>query len=147
MSKFFQAFLTGVFFTFILDFFLFLGIQQNYIKLYDINVYYNILFADNQNIYIYLFFTIFIGYLIIYLNNSKISVTILSIMFFLVVLTLFKDVGTEVAKMLLMKKDVTIKWKKYTYRGDIYYNGRKNISFYDYKLKRIILLNKQEIKK
>ena len=56
MNKLFQAFLTGVFFTFILDFFLFLGIFLNYIKYYEIDLYYNILFADHQNIYIYLIF-------------------------------------------------------------------------------------------
>ena len=147
MSKLFQAFLTGIFFTFILDFFLFLGIQQNYIKLYEINLYYNILFADNQNIYLYAILTIFIGYIVIYITNNKISATILGIMFLLVSLTLIRDIGNEVAKMLLMKKNVTIKWKKYTYNGDIYYNGRENISFYDYELKRIILLNKKDIQK
>jgi len=147
MSKLFQAFLTGIFFTFILDFFLFLGIQQNYIRVYEIDVYYNILFVDNQNIYIYSILTILIGYIVIYLNNNKISATILGMMFLAVSLTLIEDVGKEVAKMLLMEKNVTIKWKKYTYNGDIYYNGRENISFYDYELKKIILLNKKDIKR
>ena len=32
MSKVVQAFLSGMFFTFILDFFLFLGVFENYIK-------------------------------------------------------------------------------------------------------------------
>ena len=146
MSKFFQAFLTGIFFTFILDFFLFLGIQQNYINLYEIDLYYNILFADNQNIYIFSILSIFIGYIVIYLKNNKISTTILGIMFFLVFLTLVEDIGKNVAKIVLMKKNVTIKWKKYSYTGDIYYNGRENIAFYDYELKKIILLNKKEIK-
>ncbi len=147
MSKFFQAFLSGVFFTFILDFFLFLGIQQNYIKVYDIDLYYNILFADNQNIYIFSLFTIFIGYLVIYLKNNKISVSILGFIFLLVLSTLIPTVGDRVAKVIFMKKDVTIKWKKYIYHGDIYYDGREDIIFYDYDLKKMILLNKKEIKK
>ena len=51
MSKLIQALLTGIFITFILDFFIFLGIKQNYIDFYEIDVYYNILFADHQNIF------------------------------------------------------------------------------------------------
>jgi len=145
MTKIFQAFLSGIFFTFILDFFLFLGIHQNYIKLYDIDVYYNILFADNQNIYIFSTLSLFIGFTVIYVKN-KITLPILIVMFFLVLLTLFEDIGNSVAKKILMKENVTIKWKKYTYNGDIYYNGREIITYYDYELKKIILLNKKEIK-
>jgi len=146
MSKFFQAFFTGAFFTFILDFFLFLGIQQNYINLYEIDIYYNILFVDNQNIYIYSIFSIIIGYMVVYLNNNKISIFILGFMFLLVSSTLIEDIGSSVAKKILMKENVTIKWKKYTYNGDIYYDGRKTITFYDYELQRFIVLDKRDIK-
>jgi hypothetical protein len=44
-----------------------------------------------------------------------------------------------------MKKDVTYKNKKYVYRGDVYYNGRTKITFYDYELKKIIFLNKKDL--
>ena len=145
MSKVFQAILTGIFFTFILDFFLFLGIQQNYIKLNNIDVYYNILFSDNQNIYIYAISSIFIGYLIIYLNH-KISATIYGVLFLLISLTLFEEIGNFVAKKMFLKENVIINWKKHTYNGDIYYNGREFITFYDYELKKIILLDKKYIK-
>jgi hypothetical protein len=70
MTKLFQAFLTGAFFTFILDFFLFLGMKLNYIDKHNIDLYYNIFFADNQNIFIYGFFTLLIGYLVIYVANT-----------------------------------------------------------------------------
>jgi len=145
MSKLFQAFLTGIFFTFILDFFLFLGIFQNYIKLHEIDVYYNILFADNQNIFIFMGFSILIGFLVIYINNNRITATILATLFLLISLTLIESVGESVGQMLLMKKDKTIQWKSYTYHGDIYYDDRESLSFYDYKLDKIILLNKKEI--
>ena len=52
MSKLVQAFLSGAFFTFFLDFFLFLGMKLNYIDYYKIDLYYNPFFADNQNILI-----------------------------------------------------------------------------------------------
>jgi len=54
MSKIVQMILSGMFFTFILDFFLFLGVKETYIDSHGIKLYYNILFADNQNIFIFI---------------------------------------------------------------------------------------------
>ena len=147
MTKIFQAFLTGLFFTFILDFFLFLGIFQNYIRVHEIDVYYNILFADHQNIYLYALFSIFIGFLIIYINSVKLRASILGGLFLLVSLTLFESVGNRVGEMMFMTKGATVSWKTYTYHGDIYYEGRETLTFYDYELNKIILLNKKEIVK
>jgi len=45
-----------------------------------------------------------------------------------------------------MKKNVTLKDKKYSFHGDIYYKGRKFITFYDYELKKVILLKKKDLK-
>ena len=146
MSKFFQAFLTGVFFTFILDFFLFLGIKLNYIDVIEIDLYYNILFADNQNIYIYLLFSAIIGYLVMYVNYYKLSAFIIGTLFVIVSLTLIEPIGYSVAQMIFMKKNVTLYDKKFTYKGDIYYDGRDNITFYDYELNKIILLDKKDLK-
>ncbi|MBU0721478.1 hypothetical protein KJ877_09055 [bacterium] len=145
MSKFVQAFLSGLFFTFILDFFIFLGIKLHYVDLYEIDVYYNILFADHQNIYVYMFFTAVLGYMFTYLENTKFIAVTYATLFLLVSLTLFESVGNKVGKMLLMKENITLKSKKHTFRGDIYYDGRKKITFYDYELKKIILLNKKDL--
>lgn len=145
MSKLVQAFLSGVFFTFLLDFLIFLSIQLNYINFYEINVYYNILFADHQNIYIYMTSTVLIGYIVVYLNN-KVGLTILSILFILTSLTLIQPIGHLVGEKMLMKKNVTLHNKKHTFVGDVYYEGRKQITFYDYELKKIITLNKKELK-
>jgi hypothetical protein len=145
MSKFIQAFLTGMFFTFILDFFLFLGIQLNYIEFHEINVYYNILFADHQNIYIFFILSAILGFVVIYVNNNKISLIIIGSLFFLVCLTLLQSIGHSAGEALLMKKNVTFKDSKYSYTGDVYYDGRKQITFYDYELKKIIILNKKDL--
>lgn len=145
MSKLIQALLTGMFFAFILDFFLFLGIQLNYIEFYNIDVYYNILFADHQNIYIFSILSAIFGFIVIYVNNNKISLIIIGSLFFLVSLTLIEGIGHSVGEALLMKKNVTFKDKKYSYTGDIYYDGRKQITFYDYELKKIIILNKKDL--
>lgn len=145
MSKLIQALLSGMFFTFILDFFIFLGIKVNYIDFYEIDLYYNILFADNQNIFIFLLFSIFIGWLVIYLNSNKIKLSIMGLMFLLSFSTLIPPVGNTLAEMILMSKEQVLKNKRHTFVGDIYYNGREKITFYDYDLGKIIILNKKEL--
>ena len=146
MTKFFQALLTGIFFTFILDFFIFLGIKLNYIDFYEIDLYYNILFADNQCFILYALVSALIGYLVIYLNNNKISAIVLGILFSLAALTLVPPIGYSLGEMILMTKNTTLQDSRHTYVGDIYYDGRKKISFYDYNLKKIINLDKNRLK-
>lgn len=146
MTKFIQAFLTGAFFTFFLDFFLFLGIKETYTDYYNIQVYYNILFADNQNSFIYLTLTAIIGYIIIYLNNAKLALIVVGTLFTLACATLIQPFGHAVAQMILMKENITLKSGKHTFNGDIYYDGRSEITFYDYELKKIITLKKKDLK-
>ena len=146
MTKFIQAFLSGIFFTFFLDFFLFLGIQLNYIDFYEIDVYYNILFADHQNIFIFFGLSAIIGYLTIYYTNNKISFFIIILLFLLSFSTLIKPIGYEIGAAMLMNKNITIKENKNSFTGDIYYDGRKTIIFYDYRLQKIISLDKRNIK-
>ena len=145
MTKLFQAFLTGIFFTFILDFFIFLGIKLNYIDFYNIDLYYNILFADHQNIYLFSIFSIIIGYVVIYVDNNKISTVILGALFAVVSLGLIKPVGNSLGELMLMSKNITLQDSRHTYIGDIYYDGRKKITFYDYELKKVIILDKKRL--
>jgi hypothetical protein len=146
MSKLVQAFLSGLFFTFFLDFFIFLGVKLHYIDFYEINVYYNILFWDNQNMFIYFIFTMLIGYLVIYVNSNKIKLTIIGTLFLLSFSTLIQPIGYLVAEMMFKQKNKTFQEGKYSYTGDVYYNGRKEITLYDYKLDKIILLKKKDLK-
>lgn len=145
MIKLIQAFLTGIFFTFILDFFIFLGIKNNYIDFYEIDLYYNILFADNQNIYFFALSSVVIGFIFSYVNNTKLSFIVIGLLSVLSLSTLIPTIGHGLGEMMFMKKDVTYKNKKYVYRGDVYYNGRTKITFYDYELKKIIFLNKKDL--
>jgi len=146
MSKIFQAFLSGVFISFILDFFIFLGIFQNYIKVNGIDVYYNILFVDNQNIFLFLVFSAIFGYLVVYIKNYKISILVV-IPFIIFALSMQQyDVGNYIGKILLSKTDVRLKAGRYEYHGDILYIGRKDITFYDDDLKKTIVFKKENIR-
>ena len=145
MTKIIQAFLSGIFFTFILDFFLFLGIKLNYIDPLGIEVYYNILFWDHQNIFLFLGTSAVVGYVVFYLPNS-IRLVIMTILFTLAFSTLYPPIGKRVAEAMLMRKGVVLHNDKFAFRGDIYYIGRNKITFYDKDLKKVILLDKNEIK-
>jgi len=146
MSKFVQAFLSGALFAFFLDFFLFLGIKLNYIDFYKIGLYYNILFADNQNLYVYLFFTTLFGFLITYVNNAKLSIIVIGGLLVLGLSTLIAPIGNYAGSLILKTKNVKLHDSRFIYTGDIYYDGRTQISFYDYELKKIITLNKKDLK-
>jgi len=144
MSKIVQALLVGLLVSFILDFFLFLGVFVNYIKPLDINLYYNILFADNQNIYLYALFTLLFGYLVMYTKNA-ISVSVISFFSLLVLLSLLAPIGNFLGEALFKKENVQLKTQKFTYRGDILYIGRTQVTFYDYEFKKILNLKKKNL--
>ena len=146
MSKVVQALFSGIFFTFILDFFIFLGIKLHYIDFYEIDLYYNILFADNQNIFIFSFFTIFIGYLVMYVDFIKLKLSIIGLLFIFSFSTLITPIGHSVGEMILMKKNQTLQNARHTFVGDIYYDGRTTFTFYDTELQKIVILDKKELK-
>ncbi len=145
MSKFFQAFLTGSFFTFILDFQLFLGIKLNYLDRYEIKEYYNVLFADNQNIFYILPLITFIGYITIYLNNTKITLGILISIFILTLSVFIPSVGESVGASIFQKKDIRYQDSRYIYRGTLYYEARHSVTIFDDELGRLITLNKKDL--
>ena len=145
MSKVIQALLTGMFITFVLDFFLFLGIFLHYTEHYEIGVYYNVLFADNQNWYLFFTLSVVLGYVVVYVKNSKISLIPVLLVALFVLLTLFKEIGYKAGETLLMTKNTTIKSAKHTYVGDIIYDGREKITFYSYNLKKTVTLDKKEL--
>ncbi|WP_304542850.1 hypothetical protein [Sulfurimonas microaerophilic] len=145
MSKLLQALLSGMFFTFILDFFLFLGIKLNYIDYYEIDLYYNILFADNQSVILYFLLSLIIGYVTLY-TNTKVALYSVGFLFVLSFLTLIAPIGKSVGTFLLAKEDVTLQTSRFSYHGDILYNGREKVTFFDKELNKIIILNKNKIK-
>lgn len=146
MSKVLQAFLSGIFFTFILDFFLFLGIKLHYIDFYEIDIYYNILFADHQCIILYALVSAFLGYMTTYYSRTRHTALLLAALFAAVLLTLIPPIGKAVGGALLIQKDQTLHDSRYSYHGDIYYEGRQSIYIYDDELQELINLSKKELR-
>jgi len=145
MSKFFQAFFSGILITFMLDFFLFLGIFENYIRYHNIDLYYNILFADNQNIYIFTLGTLLFGFIITYINNTKFSLTLIGFFLTITLSGLVAPIGKKFGELLLMQKNITLHDNLHTYRGNAYYIGRKTVTFYEKSLKKVIILDKNRL--
>lgn len=145
INKLFSAFFAGVFFTFFLDFFLMLGIFLNYIKAHDIDVYYNILFADNQSLLLYLIGVIVFGYLFVFLKNTKIAAIIFAVCFAVVNLTQIPSIGKSVGEMILEEKNQIISKGKTTYIGTIIYEGRDTVWFHDDELGKIITFKRNEL--
>ena len=145
MNKVLLALLTGMFITFIMDFFLFLGVKINYFDFYEIKIFYNILFADNQNLLIFFGLSFLFGFIVIYIANKKITLSLIGILILISIASLFSDIGRSLGKMMFMKKNLTYHEVKYSFTGDVYYDGRTTIHFYDNDLKRIIILQKDKL--
>ncbi|MBD3823211.1 MAG: hypothetical protein IE916_01705 [Epsilonproteobacteria bacterium] len=145
MTKAFQALLSGLFFTFILDFFIFLGIKLHYIDANAIEVYFNTLFADHQSFFLFFGATFLLGYLVVYIESFMPKLILLGALFLVVLSTLIPPVGHSAGELLLMQKDATLKDKKHVYRGDILYNGRKDIVFFDKEINKKIILKKENL--
>lgn len=141
-----MALLVGMFVTFIVDFFLFLGIKLHYIDFYEIDLYYNILFSDNQNFTFYFLFSAIFGFIIVYISNKTLTLITLLSLTILAILPLIEPIGRSLGESMLMKKNISYQDSRFNFYGDIYYEGRKNITFYDYELQKVILLKKEDLK-
>ena len=97
-------------------------------------------------IYIFLVFTALFGFLITYIENLKLNLIIIGGLFLLALSTFIPQIGFALGSNILSTKNVKFHDSRYTYHGDIYYDGRTHITFYDYDIKKIITLNKKDLK-
>jgi len=146
MIKLVQALLIGLFFTFTLDFFLFLGLKLHYIDPLGIKVYYNTLFADNQNPYLFAAITLLSTILAYFIRSTGIFLTILVFITLSVMSVLIPFIGEEAGQNMFKISNQTITIPPHVYRGDILYIDRKEIYFYDTDLERMITLPKESYK-
>lgn len=144
-SKLATAFIAGVFFAFFLDFFFILGLFLNYIQAQDIDVYYNVLFADHQSYLVFFSLVVIFGYLFVFFPSTKIATIIFGVCFALVNITQIPSIGFKAGQMMFEKTNKIIKEGEYTYIGKTVYEGRSTIWFYEEELEKIIEIQKDEI--
>lgn len=145
-SKLATAFLAGVFFAFFLDFFFILGLFLNYIQAQDIDVYYNVLFADHQSYLVFFPLVVTFGYLFIFFPSTKIATIIFGVCFAIVNLTQIPNIGFYMGQVMFEKKNKIIQEGKHTFVGKTVYEGRNTLWFYEDELKKIIEIQKQDVK-
>jgi len=146
MSKLVQALLIGLLTTLILDGFIFIGMLVNYIDFHNIELFYKPFFANNQNIYIFLIVSILLGSMITYIQNNKLNLSVLGILFVLSLSTLIPFIGNSLGEALFMSKNITLQDSRYTYKGDIYYDAKQYIVFYDHEVQKMITIQKKDLK-
>ena len=143
-SKLGSAFLAGIFFTFFLDFFFILGLFLNYIEAQEIDVYYNVLFADHQNIFLYALGVVVFGYLFLF-YKTKSAVIVFIISFAVVNLTQIPSIGKRTGEMMFAQANKVISSGRHVYIGTVVYEGRDRLWFYDDDLREIITIDKDKI--
>ncbi|MEJ2373329.1 MAG: hypothetical protein P8Y16_05995, partial [Sulfurimonas sp.] len=86
-----------------------------------------------------------IGYVTLY-TNIKLALIVVGSLFVLSFSTLISPIGKAVGTYILSKEDVVLQTSRFSYHGNIIYDGRKKITFYDTDLQKIITLDKERIK-
>lgn len=144
MIKALQALLTGLFFTFLFDFSLFLGLKLHYIDAHGIKIFFNPFFVDNQNIVVLAVLTLFIGWIAIYQRSLKTALIVLTLLAVASVSSLVPPIGSKYGDALFRQPNQHINIAPHTYRGDILYVDRQKLYFFDTDLQRLITLPKDK---
>ena len=145
-TKLATAFIAGAFFAFFIDFFFILGLFLNYIQAQDIDVYYNVLFADHQSYFVFFALVIIFGYLFIFFPSTKLATIIFGVCFGLVNLMQIPSIGFFVGQKMFEEPNKIIVEGQHTYKGKTVYEGRSAIWFYEDELGRIIEIDKSKAK-
>ncbi len=140
IQKFISSLFLGLILFLLLDFLLFIGIKINYIDLYHIKVYYNLLFVDNQNYLLMVTVSLLFGYLFINKKSAKIFGYIYILLIVLSLLSFYKPVGKSIAQMLFRKDGLSFKLGKVKFKGDLLYKGRRYIYIYRKDINKVIKL-------
>jgi len=144
-AKIINSFFLGLIFVLLLDFLLFIGIKINYIDFYNIKVYYNILFVDNQSYVLLFVLSAFFGYLISSKKSTKVFAYIYIFLIFVTLSTLYAPIGKSLGEMLFQKNNLSFKVGKITFKGDLLYKGRKQTYIYRKDINKVIKLPNKDL--
>jgi hypothetical protein len=147
MIKLIQALLTSLFVIMIIDFFIFLGMQFHYLDFYKVPEFFNPFFCHNQSYYILLPSTVILTVMILFLKKPKILMPIVMSILVLISIasTFISSFGFWLGKTILVQDNIVLEDSRYTYRGNIYFEGRSTVLFYDKETKKLFELEKTDI--
>ncbi len=144
IGKLFSSFFLGLILYLLLDFLFFIGIKINYIDLYHIKEYYNILFVDQQNYIAMILFSSLLGYLITQKNRVKIFIFFYIFLILLSLSMLYKPIGNKIAESIFRVNNLSFQLGKIKFHGDLLYKGRVYSYIYRKDINKIIKLKNSE---
>ncbi len=144
ISKLFSSFFLGLILYLLLDFLFFIGIKINYIDLYHIKEYYNVLFVDHQSYIVMVLFSFLLGYLITQKKSAKIFTFIYIFLILLSMSTLYKPIGNKIAESIFRENNLSFQLGKIKFNGDLLYKGRVYSYIYRKDIDKIIKLRNGE---
>ena len=136
----------GFIFISILDFLYFIGLKLNYFDFYKIDVYFNVLFVDNQNFYILAPLSLIVGYLLMYSKLAKLFLKIYVIIILVSATTLYEPIGKSLGETVFLKDNQRFKFGSTTFSGATLYEGRTDIYIYRKDLAKTIKLPIDKVK-
>lgn len=145
ISKIINSFFLGLIFVLLLDFLIFIGIKINYIDFYNIKVYYNVLFVDNQSYILFFVLSAFFGYLISNKKSTRVFAYIYIFLVFVALSTLYSPIGKSLGELLFQKNSLSFKVGKITFKGDLLYRGRKQTYIYRKDINKVIKLSNKDL--
>ncbi|MBL0687453.1 MAG: hypothetical protein JJV94_06485 [Sulfurospirillum sp.] len=140
------SFFIGALFISILDFLYFIGLKLNYFNFYKIDIYFNVLFYDNQNFYLLAPLSFVVGYILIYSFAAKFFMKIYILVILLFMGALYEPVGKKLGESIFLKKNQQFLFGSTAFNGAILYTGRDNIYIYRKELEKTIKLPIAEVK-
>ncbi len=143
-SKIFSTFLIGFILYLLLDFLFFVAIKVNYIDIYHIKEYYNVLFVDHQSVILLTVGSFLLGSLIMQTKASKIFAFAYIFMIFFTVIMMYEPIGKYVGSYMFRKNNLSFKIGKIQFSGDLLYKGRVYSYIYRKDLDKIIKLKNSE---
>ena len=145
MSAIIQALLSGILFTMIYDFFIFLGIWFYYIQAQEIEEFFNPFFWDHQNLIILGSSALILSLVIGFLKRPFLPLILGTLLIISLSATVVPSFGFYLGELVLKQEYITLKDARYTYHGYIIYEGRQEIYFYDNDVNQTFQLNKKDL--
>lgn len=139
------SFFLGLVFVLLLDFLIFIGIKINYIDLYHIKVYFNVLFVDNQSYILLIVLSAVFGYLISNKKTFKIFAFIYIIFILVSLLSFYRPFGEKLGKMIFEKDNLSFRVGDITFQGNLLYKGRKTTYIYRNDINKVIRLKNSDL--
>ncbi len=140
--KIFTSLLFGLLLIMPLDFIIFIGLKKHYFDFYEMNLFFNIYFFDNQPFLLLLAVSLVFGFFLLYTKARK----ILQLLYIILLLTsfssLYHPIGNMLGQKFFKKPNINCTLGSQKFKVDLLYEGRKY-----YFLKRAEIRDTIKIKK